>query len=287
MEPNVPSGVGMTAVGVAYVRAQESLRSDRLFDDPLAAAFIEESGWSPPSELMPELAETPDEAKAYWGSIAAYVIVRTKFLDDYANDAIAAGIRQFVILGAGLDARAFRLDWPTGARVFELDVADVNAFKERALARVSLKPKAERVVVEADLTDEWMPSLMQAGFDPHTPAAWTAEGLLIYFTPEQNETLISTVTDASVAGSRIAMTLAREGSLDVPEMFVHAGPEGARSVPGMWKSESPGDPAEWLRGHGWEAEVFDSRERANAYGRPMPATTPDSAVRALVRAVRV
>ena len=286
MEPDVPSGVGMTAVGVAYVRAQESLRQDRLFDDPLASAFIEESGWAPPSELMPELADTPDEAKAYWGSIAAYVVVRTRFLDDYAIDAMAAGIRQFVILGAGLDARAFRLDWPDGARVFELDVPDVNAFKERALARVSMQPKAERVVVEADLTGDWMSSLDRAGFDPSVPTAWTAEGLLIYFTPEQNETLLSTVSDASPAGSRIAMTLAREGTLDVPEMFVAAGPEGARSVPGMWKSESPGDPAEWLRGHGWEAEVFDSRERAAVYGRPMPASMPESAVRALVRAVR-
>ena len=287
MEPNVPSGVGMTAVGVAYIRAQERLRPDRLFDDPLAAAFIDESGWAPPSELMPDLAESSDEMKAYWGSIAAYVIVRTKFLDDYANDAMAAGIRQFVILGAGLDARAFRLDWPEGARVFEVDVGDVNEFKERALARISLQPKAERIVVEADLTENWMPSLERAGFDRSVPTAWMAEGLLIYFTPEQNEELISTISTASTVGSRIAMTLAREGSLNVPDMIVQAGPEGARSVPGMWKSEAPGDPRVWLRQHGWDAEVFDSRERATAYGRPLPATTPESAVRALVRAVRV
>ena len=286
MEQVVPGGVGMTAVGVAYIRAQESLRPDRLFDDPLAAAFIEESGWAPPSELMPELADSPDALKAYWGSIAAYVIVRTKFLDDYANEAMAAGIRQFVILGAGLDARAFRLDWPDGARVFELDVHDVNEFKARALARVSLNPKAERIVVESDLTGDWMPSLLRAGFDPAVPTAWIAEGLLIYFTPEQNEALMSTVSGASRPGSRIAVTLARKGSLNVPDMIVDAGPEGARSVPAMWKSEMP-DPAGWLRHHGWEAEVFDSRERAEAYGRPLPATAPESSVRSLVRAVRV
>ena len=287
MEPNVPSGIGMTAVGVAYVRAQESLRPDRLFEDPLAAAFIEESGWAPPSELMPDLAESSDEMKAYWGSIAAYVIVRTKFLDDYVNDAITAGIRQFVILGAGLDARPFRLGWPAQTRVFELDVRDVNEFKERALARVSVRPKTERVVVEADLTEEWMPSLKRAGFDPSMPVAWMAEGLLIYFTHDQNESLLATVSETSPPGSRIAMTLARKGSLDVPDMVVDAGPSGARSVPGMWKSESPDDPVEWLRGHGWDADVFDSRERAAAYGRPMPASTPETAVRALVRAVRV
>ncbi|HEV2686627.1 MAG TPA: SAM-dependent methyltransferase, partial [Actinomycetota bacterium] len=233
------------------------------------------------------LAESSDEMKAYWGSIAAYVIVRTKFLDDYANDAAAAGIRQFVVLGAGLDARAFRLDWPEGTRVFELDVHDVNEFKKRALARVSLQPRVERVAVEADLIADWMPALARSGFDPLIPTAWAAEGLLIYFTNEQNERLISTLSDASSPGSRIAMTLARKGSLDVPEMFVNAGPSGDRSVPGMWKSESPGDPASWLRLYGWEAEVFDSRERAAAYGRPLPVTAPESSVRALVRAVRL
>jgi methyltransferase (TIGR00027 family) len=283
----VPAGVGMTAVGVAYVRAQESLRPDRLFDDTLAAAFVEESGWAAPSELMPELADTPDETKAFWGSIAAYVVVRTKFLDDYANDAMSAGIRQFVILGAGLDARAFRLDWPVGSRVFELDVQDVIEFKKRALARVGATPRAERLAVEADLTKDWLAALTAAGFDASIPTAWMAEGLLIYFMPDQNERLLSTASAVSPPGSRIAMTLARKGGLEVPDLIVQAGPVGARSVPGMWKSEAPEDPAEWLRGFGWDAVVFGTRERAAAYGRPLPASAPESAMRALVRATRV
>jgi methyltransferase (TIGR00027 family) len=289
MPPNIPAGIGMTAVGVAYIRAQESLRADKLFDDPLAATFVEESGWKAPSELVPELGETSDEQRAFWGAIAVYVIVRTKFLDDYCLDAAAAGLRQFVILGAGLDARAFRLDWPGGTRVFELDVPDVNEFKARALGRTDANPRCERVVVDADLTGDWIPTLCASGFDASLPTGWMAEGLLIYFTPEQNDVLMTQISDESPSGSRIAMTLAGKGGLDVPDLLVESGPGAAsvRSVPEMWKSEAPDDPAAWLGRFGWTADVFGTRERAAAYGRPFPESAPESAMRALVRGVRV
>jgi len=279
----------MTAVGVAYIRAQESLRPDRLFDDPLASVFVAASGWTRPTEMLGDPSDTSDDVRAFWGTIVAYVIVRTRFLDEYAKDAWEAGIRQFVILGAGLDARAFRLEWPAGVRLFELDVPEVSRFKERALAGVDSKPRCERTAVEADLTEDWLPSLTAAGFDASVPTAWMAEGLLIYFPPEQNETLLSIVSAASPSGSRMGMTLARKGGLEVPDMPVEAGvaPDEVRSVPAMWLSEAPDDPAAWLRGHGWNAEVFDTRERATAYRRPLPDSAPETALRALVRAVRL
>ena len=279
----------MTAVGVAYIRAQETLRPDRLFEDPIAATFVERSGWIPPSEMLDDPTDAPDEIKAFWGAIVAYVIVRTRFLDEYAKDAWEAGVRQFVILGAGLDARAFRLSWPDGTRVFELDMSEMIRFKQDALEESPAKPRCERIVVEADLTEDWFPRLTASGFDAALPTAWMAEGLLIYFTPEQNETLMSAVSAASPPGSRFGMTLARKGGLDVPDMPLEgAGPSGeARSVPSLWLSEAPDDPAAWLRGHGWDADVFSTRERAAAYGRPLPGSAPEGALRALVRAVRV
>ena len=279
----------MTAVGVAYIRAQESLRPDRLFDDPIAAAFVEASGWTPPLEMLGDPSDTLDEIEAFWGTIVAYVIVRTRFLDEFAKDAWEDGVRQFAILGAGLDARAFRLPWPSGTRVFELDVPEMMHFKEDALARINAKPRCERIAVAADLTEDWLPALTASGFDASVPTAWMAEGLLIYFTPDQNDTLMQTIVSVSALGSRMGMTLARKGGLEVPDMPLESagGPGEVRSVPELWLSESPDDPVAWLRGHGWDAEVFGTRERAAAYGRPLPESAPESALRALVRAVRI
>jgi methyltransferase (TIGR00027 family) len=132
-EPDAPQGVGMTAVGVAYLRALETTRPDRLFADPLAGEFVKASGWTPPDGTEDHLADLSGDVRSFWGTIAQSAIVRTRFLDDFVIDACAAGVRQFVILGAGLDARAFRLDWPSGVRLFELDVDEVIAFKERVL----------------------------------------------------------------------------------------------------------------------------------------------------------
>ena len=265
------------------------MRQDRLFEDPLASTFVEASGWTPPVSVEVEVGDAPADVRAYWGTVVQSVIVRTRFLDEYAMDAAASGVRQFVILGAGLDARAFRLAWPSGMRVFEIDVPDMIEFKERALAGVATTPRAQRFVVSADLTDDWFPHLQGAGFDPSQRSAWLAEGLLIYLTSEQNEAMLRTISSASLAGSRLGMTLGGKGSLDVPGADAVDGEAlgSVGSVRAMWQSEAPDDPATWLGSYGWSADVFSARERAAAYGRPLPDDAPQSAMRALVRAVRV
>jgi len=286
-----PQGVGMTAVGVAYLRALETTRADRLFADPLAAEFVAASGWSPPDGTEQDLNDTSDDVRAFWGTVAATAIVRTRFLDEFCITAAGAGVRQFVILGAGLDARAFRLAWPPGVRLFELDVQDMIAFKERVVRSIAARPGCERIVVASDLSGDWFSDLSRAGFDASIPTAWIAEGLLIYLTAEQNDALITTISGASPRGSRLALTLGGPSSLDVPgagDGYVdEEAPLGSfASVNAMWKSVPPDDPAAWLAEHGWEAEVFSARERADAYGRPLPEAAPASAARSLVTAVR-
>ncbi|HEY2427576.1 MAG TPA: SAM-dependent methyltransferase, partial [Acidimicrobiales bacterium] len=110
----LPAGVGRTAIGVAALRAAESERSDRLFADPYAARFVAAAEWVPG-------ATSP--------ALAVWVAIRTRFLDELVLDATSGKCRQVVLLGAGLDTRAFRLDWPAGVRVFEVDVPDVLDFK--------------------------------------------------------------------------------------------------------------------------------------------------------------
>jgi methyltransferase (TIGR00027 family) len=291
-DSETPQGVGMTAVGVAYLRALETSRPDRLFADPLAAEFVKASGWTPPDGTENHLADVSDEIKSFWGTIAQSAIVRTRFLDDFMMAASDAGLRQFVILGAGLDARAFRLDWPPRVRLFELYVDEVIAFKERVLDSVEAIPLVERIVVRSDLRGDWLSDLTAVGFDASQPTGWIAEGLLIYLTADENETLLTTISDASAKGSRLAMTLGGRGSLDVPGGASNAIVEddaplsSYASVNAMWKSEAPDDPAAWLAHHGWKAEVFSARERAATYGRPLPESAPESATRSLVSAVR-
>src|SRR5207302_7811291 len=113
--------------------------------------------------------------------LAQSVIVRTRFLDDLLADAWLGGCRQVVILGAGLDTRAFRLSWPPESHCFELDLPPVLAFKDDVLRRPAVTPDCERVVVPADLLADWRPALLEAGFRPTEAAVWIAEGLLIYF----------------------------------------------------------------------------------------------------------
>jgi methyltransferase (TIGR00027 family) len=130
--------------------------------------------------------------------------VRTKFYDEFFLEATAAGIRQAVILASGLDSRAYRLRWPAGTVVYELDQPPVMEFKTRALAELGAAPTADRRVVPVDLREDWPAALRASGFDPAQPTAWSAEGLLGYLPPEAQDRLLDTITELSAPGSRVA-----------------------------------------------------------------------------------
>jgi methyltransferase (TIGR00027 family) len=257
--------VNQTAVGVAAIRAAESARPDRLFDDPLAAGFARAAGWVRPAESEPL---TPDQIFRR-ERLTSWVTVRTRFLDDVVLRACAGPCRQVVILGAGLDARAFRLDWPAGTRLWELDLADVVQFKDEVLRAGEWRPRCERFAVPVDLAENWGDPLCGAGFDPGAPVVWLAEGLLAYLPIEVRDSLIARAAGLSVPGSRMGLTLANTERLD---SWREAHPDG-RGDPGdyvaLWQSAAPDDPAAWLAARGWQAELYDMVERSGAYGRPL------------------
>ena len=142
--------------------------------------------------------------------MADNMAVRTKFFDEFFLEATNAGIKQAVILASGLDARAYRLAWPAGTVVYEVDQPQVIEFKTRALAELGAAPTADRRVVAVDLRDDWPTALRTAGFDPSQPTAWSAEGLLGYLPPEAQDRLLDTITELSAPGSRIATESARQ-----------------------------------------------------------------------------
>ncbi|BCJ47815.1 S-adenosyl-L-methionine-dependent methyltransferase [Actinoplanes ianthinogenes] len=254
----VPEGVGRTALGMARVRAEESGRPDRLFDDPYAQAFVAAAGDALPGGAVGG-SEDPMAA------VVHAAVVRTRYFDDFLMDACASGCRQVVVLAAGLDTRAFRLPWPAGVSLFEADLPAVLAFKEQVLTGAGAVPRCHRVTVPADLRDDWRPRLITAGFRPAEPAAWLIEGLLIYLTVDQATALLETVTELSAADSRLACE--RSGRRQRP-------PEAAmpRLAPftEMWKGGLGPALPRWLAGHGWQVRVDDRDRIADAYGRPSP-----------------
>ena len=282
--------VGLTAVGVAAIRASESDRPDRLFDDPYAAGFARAAG-----EWRPGGPPPPAESDAGRQGLISWITVRTRFLDDIVRAACAGPCRQVVILGAGLDSRALRLDWPEGTRLFELDLAAVLEFKDGVIRAEGWRPRCERITVPGDLSGDWGQPLVDAGFDAHAPVAWVVEGLLAYLTEEVRDALVTRTADLSVAGSRMGLTLASSDRLDSWRAAHPGGPSspGGPTSPGdyvaLWRSTAPPDPVGWLASLGWRASLFDVAERAMAYGRPIDhaAGGGSRAGARLVDAVRV
>lgn len=270
-------GVSETALGAAEMRAEEGLRPDRLFDDPYAAAFV--AAAPPLFPDLPSLADDPELA-ALKDAFVSGIAIRTRFYDDYLLAACAAGCRQVVILAAGLDARAFRLDWPADVRVFELDLPDLFAFKETVLARQRAVPRCIRRVVAVDLRDDWSTALTAAGFEPGLPSAWTAEGLLAYLSNDDAVRLLTAVGELSTDGSRLSFeyddfaddsTLSRLRAM--PDMH---------EVAAMWEGGLVEPPREWLTGHGWQVDTDDRETLARSYGRALA----DAATGGFVSATR-
>ncbi|MFB7050387.1 MULTISPECIES: class I SAM-dependent methyltransferase [Streptomyces] len=200
----VAGGVGVTALLVAAARAIETHRPDSLARDVFAEHFVlaapASAGWPIHPRQVPE-----GDADPLWGRFARYFGLRTRVLDDFLMQSVhAGGARQVVLLGAGLDSRAFRLDWPPGCVIFEIDREEVLAFKHQVLDGLSAAPKAARVPVPMDLRGDWAGALPGAGFDPAAPSVWLVEGLLFYLPPAAETYLIDTVDRLSRAGSALA-----------------------------------------------------------------------------------
>jgi methyltransferase (TIGR00027 family) len=260
---DAPTGVGTTAVGVAAMRAAETMRPDRLFEDPLAAAFVAGAGWG-----RIEIEDVEPERRPGIIALAAWVSARTRFLDDLALDATASGVRQVVLLGAGLDARAFRIHWPDGVRVFELDTPAMLAFKQRVLDDVGAMPRSERIVIPIDLREDWPAALRAAGFDGGAPAAWVVEGLLVYLDEHSVDRVMSDIATLSAPGSRLGVTSSSSASIDSLRAAVGTG------VSSLWISALPEDIVPWMAGYGWRATAKDARELLADHGRTFPRRDP-------------
>ncbi|MET9240716.1 SAM-dependent methyltransferase [Nonomuraea sp. NPDC003709] len=270
MEPDGSlKGVAKTALGVAIARARESLRDDRLFDDPYAQRFLDAAPGAFPEE------PTSAEDLAALGPLASlgavfafHGVLRTRFFDDYLLTATAAGCAQVVLLAAGLDTRALRLPWPGGVSVFELDLPELFAFKEAVLAACDAVPTCERGIVPVDLRESWTGELVAAGFDPTAPTAWLAEGLLLYLTADEAARLLTAVGELSAPGSRLAF---EHGDIAGSALLAQTrGMPTMDQYTSLWKGGLGEDAPGWLSRRGWQPQPHDLAELAASYGRPVP-----------------
>ncbi|WP_101948381.1 class I SAM-dependent methyltransferase [Mycobacterium sp. 3519A] len=206
---DLASSVGATATMVAAARAMATAAEEPLINDPYADPLVRAVGVDfftrlVTGELRPEDLDT-DNQTVGMQRMTDNMAVRTKFFDEFFLDATRAGIRQAVILASGLDARAYRLAWPAGTTVYEIDQPEVIEFKTRTLADLGAEPTADRRTVAMDLRYDWPSALIEEGFDPKQPTAWSAEGLLGYLPPDAQDRLLDTITELSAPGSRIAV----------------------------------------------------------------------------------
>lgn len=202
---DLASSVGVTATMVAAGRAVATADGRGLIDDPYAAPLVRAVGINFFDDALDgKFDGFGDVAPAEIQAQMDEMVVRTRFFDDYFRDATDAGIRQAVILASGLDARAYRLNWPAGTVVYEIDQPAVVAFKTQTLSDLGAEPSCIRRTVAIDLREDWMSALRDNGFDPSIPTAWLAEGLLIYLPPGAQDTLFGDIITLSAPGSRIA-----------------------------------------------------------------------------------
>jgi methyltransferase (TIGR00027 family) len=202
---DLASSVGATATMVAAARALASREDSAIIDDPFAEPLVRAVGIDFFIKLVDgsiDLAAVDDDGSARL--LTDVMAVRTRFFDDFFLDATKAGVRQAVILASGLDSRAYRLPWPAGTVVFEIDQPKVIEFKSQSLADLGASPTADRRTVSVDLRDDWPAALRAAGFDDTAPTAWSAEGLLVYLPPDAQDRLLDNITELSAPGSRLA-----------------------------------------------------------------------------------
>jgi methyltransferase (TIGR00027 family) len=281
---DLASSVGATATMVAAARAVASRAERPLINDPFAEPLVRAVGVDLLTRLATgevnanDLNDVHDGATGSAGAMsrmADNMAVRTKFFDEFFLDATNAGIKQAVILASGLDARAYRLQWPAGTVVYEVDQPQVIEFKSRTLADLGAAPTADRRVVAIDLREDWPAALRAAGFDPAQPTAWSAEGLLGYLPPDAQDRLLDTITELSAPGSRLATESAPNPEPGDEEKMK----ERMQTISERWRAHGfdldmaglvyfgeRNEAAPYLSGHGWQLTSASIRELFDANG---------------------
>ncbi|QLL08085.1 SAM-dependent methyltransferase [Mycobacterium vicinigordonae] len=201
---DLTTGVGITATFSAAARAVATVKG--LINDPFAESLVRATGVEYFVRLIEDQKYSADGGSdPVTTGMINVLAVHGRFLDGFLTEAARTGIRQVVNLGAGLDTRAYRLWWPLGTTLYELDLPAVTDFKVRVMRDLGAKLSVNRCAVGVDLRDDWLTALLRSGFDPVQPTVWIAENLLVGYLPlDAQDRLLRDLTGASAAGSQFA-----------------------------------------------------------------------------------
>jgi methyltransferase (TIGR00027 family) len=271
---DLASSVGATATAVAASRAMASQGPDALLDDPWADPLVRAVGIDTFVKLVDGEITVTDDPWLNRQSMNEQMAVRTRFFDDFFTTATDSGVRQAVILASGLDTRAYRLRWPAAMVVYEIDQPDVIEFKTRTLAGLGAEPTAQRRTIAIDLRDDWPSALIQAGFVPSLPTAWSAEGLLVYLPPEAQDRLFDNITELSALGSRLATEhmdmrgLPSDWAQQLTERSQRIG--SSINLAELFYTGERNSAADYLTTRGWQVGTLGTGEAYAANGFELP-----------------
>jgi methyltransferase (TIGR00027 family) len=259
------SSVGATATMVAASRAMASQGPDALLDDPLADPLVRAVGLDPFVRIVDGELNFEDDPLLNRKARREQIAVRTRFFDDFFTGATNDGVRQAVILASGLDTRAYRLRWPAGTVVYEIDQPQVIAFKTNTLADFGAAPTAQCRAVGIDLRNDWPAALRESGFDVTQPTAWSAEGLLPYLPPEAQDRLFDNITALSAPGSRLATEHVPDPNAFSDERLQRISERWQRfgfdlNATDLFYRGERSVVVDYLTTHGWEVTPYPARE---------------------------
>lgn len=270
---DIVTSVGFTALAVCAARALDAALDPPLANDDFAKGFVVAAG---EPNLIAAVADTDLTSATAFN--AQWVGVRTRFFDDFFIRASQSGARQAVILAAGLDCRAYRLAWPAGHTLFEVDQPRVLEFKQQVLDQRGAVASTRRVAIATDLREDWVGALIAAGFDPDRPTAWALEGLLPYLPGTAQDTLFEKLHELSAVGSQVAAELGPEpGEIqEFADSMPGFGQDDARPpVADLWYDDPRTDTKEWLAERDWVVAGVDLVDKAaDEYGRPFESLPP-------------
>ncbi|CAN5826502.1 class I SAM-dependent methyltransferase [soil metagenome] len=278
---NLASSVGATATLVAVGRALASAEDNALVDDPFAAPLVRAVGVEYFTKLLHsntgDSGSLADTAVDIADLITDVMAVRTRFFDDFFLDCSAAGIRQAVILASGLDSRAYRLPWPDGTVIYEIDQPEVITFKTTTMESLGANPAARLCAVAVDLRADWPAELHRNGFEASVPTAWSAEGLLMYLPPDSQDRLLDDITTLSAPGSQLATEYTPDDSASILARGAdlnhqpndHDFTVNASTLFYPGKREPVAD---YLTSHDWDVCGRSRSALFEQYGRAVPVT---------------
>ena len=274
---DLASSVGATATMVAAARALASREPDSLIDDPYAADLVRAVGVDFFTRLVDgeiPLSTLEGDGPRFMANVIA---VRTRFFDDFFVHAGGAGIRQAVILAAGLDSRPYRLPWAAGTTVFEVDQPKVIEFKTTTMDAIGATPTADRRTVSIDLREDWPAALRRSGFDDSQPTAWSAEGLLVYLPPEAQDRLFDNITALSAPGGQLATEYHPDAGASIGERAAAMRAEWQQhgfdvNLADLFYRGERSHVVDYLTGHGWHVAARPRPDMFREYGREFPET---------------